>query len=171
MQCALRKSGVAASRVRLSSISAGWKKKKEKKEKQVSHCGPNKEMWEGEIKMPCMQDAGCLTRPDPGFFLFSFFLFFLRFADHCNTLCCNSISIFLLHFKVAENNTLNGKMKYVSSPACYLSALPPSSLLPLSLPPSLPAYMHTSFNSNRKSKWRERGKVPGWSVFPVFPLK
>lgn len=37
--------------------------------------------------------------------------------------------------------------------------------------PPPPAYMHTSFNSNRKSKWREKGKAPSLSIFPVFPLK
>ena len=77
----------------------------------------------------------------------------------CDAFWCNSISIFLLHFKVAENNTLNGKMKYVLSPVCYLS--PP-------LLPPLPAYIHTSFNSNRKSKRREKEKAPSLSIFPVF---
>ncbi len=37
--------------------------------------------------------------------------------------------------------------------------------------PPLPAYIHTSFNSNRKSKWREKGKTASLSIFPVFPLK
>lgn len=36
--------------------------------------------------------------------------------------------------------------------------------------PPLPAYIHTSFNSNRKSKRREKEKVPSLSIFPVFPL-
>lgn len=43
--------------------------------------------------------------------------------------------------------------------------------LPPSHPNCLPAYMHTSFNSNRKTKWREKGEVPDQSVFPAFPLK
>lgn len=74
--------------------------------------------------MPCMQDAS--PTPDLGF---------LYFAVHCDTFWCNSISIFLLHFKVAENNTLNGKMKYVLSPACYLSPpLPPPLCLPTYTP-------------------------------------
>lgn len=84
-------------------------------------------------------------------------------AIHCAE---NSISVFLLHFKVAENNTLNGKMKYVPSAACYLSA--PTAP---SLPSSLPAYMHTSFNSNRKTKWREKGKTAWLACFPCVSSK
>lgn len=38
-------------------------------------------------------------------------------------------------------------------------------------PPPLPAYIHTSFNSNRKSKWKEKGEAPDLSISPVFPLK
>lgn len=117
-------------------------------------------MREGEIKMPCMQDAS----PD----LTQGFFFPLLFADRCDTLWRNSISIFLLHFKVAENNTSNGKMEYVSPPACYLSAPLPTLLRsPL---PRLPAYMHTSFNSNRKSKWREKGKSARLEHFPCVSL-
>lgn len=86
---------------------------------KVSHWGPKEEIWKGGIKMPRMRDASPVS--DPGF---------LHFAAHCDIFWCNSISIFLLHFKVAENNTLNRKMKYVLSPACYLSPpLPPSACL------------------------------------------
>lgn len=38
-------------------------------------------------------------------------------------------------------------------------------------PPPPPAYIHTSFNSNRKSKWKEKGEAPDLSISPVFPLK
>lgn len=72
---------------------------------------------------PSMQDAS--PKSDPGS---------LYFAPHCNTSRRNAISIFLLHSKVAENNTLNGvkKMKYVLSPASYTPPPPPqpSLLLP-----------------------------------------
>ena len=35
--------------------------------------------------------------------------------------------------------------------------------------PPPPAYIHTSFNSNRKSKWREKGKKrPAWAFFLCF---
>lgn len=87
--------------------------------------------------MPCMQDAS--PTPDLGF---------LYFAVHCDTFWCNSISIFLLHFKVAENNTLNGKMKYVLSPACYLS--PP--LPPLCLPTYTPHLIQIENLSEGKRK-------------------
>lgn len=131
---------MALSRTHLPSITAG---------SRSESLGTLRGIKKKRGKMPCMQDAS--PTPDLGF---------LYFAVHCDTFWCNSISIFLLHFKVAENNTLNGKMKYVLSPACYLS--PP-------LPPPLPAYIHTSFNSNRKSKRREKEKVPSLSIFSCVP--
>lgn len=102
-----------------------------------------------EKKLPRMQDASPMS--DPGFFYF---------VVHCDTFRCNSISIFLLHFKVAENNTLNGKMKYVPSPACYLS--PP--LPPLCLPTYTPHLIQIENLSEGK-----RGKCPAWAFFLCFP--
>lgn len=106
-----------------------------------------KKGWGWEV--PYVQDAS--PTPDPGF---------LYFAVRCDAFWCNSISIFLLHFKVAENNTLNGKMKYVLSPASYLS--PP-------LPP-LPTFIHTSFNSNRKPKQGKQGKSAQLEHFFFLPV-
>lgn len=47
---------------------------------------------------------------------------------------------------------------------------PFSCMLSLTTPaPPLPAYIHTSFNSNRKSKRREKEKVPSLSIFSCVP--
>lgn len=124
--------GWGMSRAHLSSITVSSKK-------WVAE-DLRRSVKEGGIKMPCTQDATSLTQ---GFY----------FAVHCDSFYCNSISIFLLHFKVAENNTLNRKMKYILCAACY------------------PPNMHTSFNSNRNCKGREKGKMPGLSIFPVLLLK
>lgn len=121
-------------------VSQGWLRqgydyhqsqqvKKEGKKRKT-----RKPLWwkQGDVKRGNKNalHAGCLTRPDPGFFTFPHFLFF--FIALCRPLqyivLQFYLGVFLLHFKVAENNTLNGKMKYVPSPACYLSATPAPSL-------------------------------------------
>lgn len=57
-------------------------------------------------------------------------------------------AFFAFIFEVAENNTLNGKMKYIPF---HGRAISPAPLLPL------PTYIHTSFNSNGKYKQRKEG--------------
>lgn len=142
------------------------KKRKGKKEKQVwSKQGDVRRGTKNALHAGCKMPHQTWPRLFP-FFLLSFFALcrplqyiVLQFYQHFSP---SFQSCWKQHFEWEDEVCLFSCMLSLSTP----SLLPPPSILPF-----LPAYMHTSFNSNRKSKWREKGKVPGWSVFPVFPLK